>query len=364
MREGLLLLATAMLIIMALGCKELSVTKDAGSVITTRTPTATPTPTPTPTPAPTPAPTPTPTPTPTLTPTLTPTPSPERGICQRSPAIQNALINRLRIPSCRLITEEELFRITAMDMRAKELWAGDLDGLYNMERLVLELNTPLPPDLLADLGKLIQLSISFRATDKLWEVTDYFPALPNLLSLTLDAGAVSEDSEGMVVGSASFAAMPKLTAVSLAGVREVEDGAFLGLPELDQLTLHAYRSGLSVDEMPPLPSRLFKPLPELKAVRAIGFRWPYEQGLEVSYKQLCRIGHNFFGYNPSDYPRLSNGLGSQMRLKVDGKPAGLIASDNGICRIGVGPQWPENEDSTEWETEVFVSRDLGLLLPQ
>ena len=49
MREGLLLLATAMLIIMALGCKELSVTKDAGSVITTRTPTATPTPTPTPT---------------------------------------------------------------------------------------------------------------------------------------------------------------------------------------------------------------------------------------------------------------------------------------------------------------------------
>ena len=168
----------------------------------------------------------------------------------------------------------------------------------------------------------------------------------------------------MVVGSASFAAMPKLTAVSLIGVREVEDGAFLGLLELDQLTLHAYRSGLSVDEMPPLPSRLFKPLPELKAVRAIGFRWPYEQGLEVSYKQLCRIGHNFFGYNPSDYPRLSNGLGSQMRLKVDGKPAGLIASDNGICRIGVGPQWPENEDSTEWETEVFVSRDLGLLLPQ
>ena len=40
MRESLLLLATAMLIIMALGCKELSVTKDAGSVITTRTPTA------------------------------------------------------------------------------------------------------------------------------------------------------------------------------------------------------------------------------------------------------------------------------------------------------------------------------------
>ena len=76
-----------------------------------------------------------------------------------------------------------------MDMRAKELWAGDLDGLYNMERLVLELNSPPPPNLLADLGKLIQLSISVRVTEQPWEVTDYFPALPNLLGLTLDAGA-------------------------------------------------------------------------------------------------------------------------------------------------------------------------------
>ena len=333
MREGLLLLATATLIMMVIGCKELSVAppegRDDRSVITTPTP------------------------------TLTPTPTAERGICQRSPAIQNALINRLRIPSCRLITEGELFRIAAMDVRAKELWAGDLDGLYNMEELVLELNSPPPPDLVADLGKLIQLSISFRATDKLWEVTDYFPALPNLLSLTLDAGVVSEDSEGMVVGKGNFVAMPKLTAVSLAGVREVEDGAFLGLLELHHLTLHAYNAnfGLSVDERPPLSSRLFKPLPELETVGAIGFRWPYEQGLEVSsYKQVCRIGHNFGGYNPSDYPKLPNGLGSQMRLKVDGKPVGLIASNNGVCRIGVGPQWPENEDSTEWETEVLVSQ--------
>ena len=75
----------------------------------------------------------------------------------------------------------------------------------------------------------------------------------------------------------------------------------------------------------------------------------------MSYKQLCKIGHNFGGYNPSDYPRLPNGLGSEMRLKVDGKPAGLITSDVGVCSIGVGPEWPENEDSTEWETEVLVS---------
>ena len=355
MREGLLLLATAMLIIMALGCKELSVPKDAGSVITTRTPTATPTPTPTPTL--TPSPTPTLTPTLTPSPTLTPTPSPERGICQRSPAIQNALINRLRIPSCRLITEGELFRITAMDMRAKELWAGDLDGLYNMEHLVLELNTPLPPDLLADLGKLIQLSISFRATEKPWEVADYFPALPNLVELTLDArmSPLEAEWEGMVVGESSFAGMPSLTTMALAGVREVEDGAFLGLSELTNLTLHAYRSGLSVDEMPPLPSRLFKPLSELESLRAEGFRWPYEQGMEVTYVQMCSGLFSRIG-------------GAAIRFKVDGQPAGVIANDavgsGRVCRIGVGAQWPENEDSTEWETEVLVSRDLGLLLPR
>ena len=239
-----------------------------------------------------------------------------------------------------------------MDVRTNELWAGDLDGLYNLERLELQLNSPPPPDLVADLGKLIQLSISFKATEKAWEVTDYFPGLPNLLHLTLDADVATE---GMVVGTSSLLQMPRLTVVSLAGVRAVEDGAFLGLLELKQLTLHAYDGG----DQPILPPMLLKPLPELEQVGAIGFRWPYEQGLEInSYEQLCKIGHNFRGYNPSDYPRLPNGLGSQMRLKVDGTPAGLIASDTfrggRVCSVGVGPEWPENDDPAEWETEVFV----------
>jgi len=65
----LLLLLSAVLIVVAAGCK------------TQATPTATPTPTPTPTATPTPTPTPTatltPTPTPAVTPVLTPTPTPD-----------------------------------------------------------------------------------------------------------------------------------------------------------------------------------------------------------------------------------------------------------------------------------------------
>ena len=257
---------------------------------------------------------------------------------------QNALISRLRIPSCRLITEEELFRITAMDMggHVKELWAGDLDGLYNMERLVLKLHGPLPPDLLADLGKLIQLSVSFRATEKPWEVADYFPTLPNLVELTLDArmSPLEAEWEGMVVGESSFAGMPSLTTMALAGVREVEDGAFLGLSELTNLTLHAlstkyYVPQASMDERPLLPPRLFKPLSELESLRAEGFRWPYEQGMEVTYVQMCRGLFSRIG-------------GAAIRFKVDGQPAGVIANDavggGRVCRVGVGPQWPENGD--------------------
>ena len=178
------------------------------------------------------------------------------------------------------------------------------------------------------------------------------------------------ESEGMVVGKGSFASLPKLAEVSLTGVREVEDGAFLGLPELTDLTLNAYRltfhnaSALPVDEQPLLPPRLFKPLLELEDVRAYEFRWPHEQGLEVSYKQVCKIGHNIDGYNIDDFPVPQGQRWYSMRWKVNGKPAYLIASDGVSCRIGVGAQWPENEDSTEWETEVLVSRDLGLPLPR
>ena len=89
-------------------------------------------------------------PRPTARPTATPTP-PARsisatpsgpGICGRTPEIQQALIETLKIASCRLITEHELYRIRDLpDIRAPELRAGDFSGLVNLDSLSVQVRT-------------------------------------------------------------------------------------------------------------------------------------------------------------------------------------------------------------------------------
>lgn len=66
------------------------------------------------------------------------------GICERTPEVQQLIVDTLRIMSCRLITEDELYRITAWrsfegvpfnHVQASTLQAGDFDGLVNMREL-------------------------------------------------------------------------------------------------------------------------------------------------------------------------------------------------------------------------------------
>ena len=101
-----------------------------------------------------------------------PTPHAEGGgqppvsgdICQRSPAVQNALIEKLQLPSCQIINERELLRVTALKISSgRELWAGDLDGLYNLEGLSLSMPALPPPGILTDLHNLKGLKLSMPA---------------------------------------------------------------------------------------------------------------------------------------------------------------------------------------------------------
>ena len=69
--------------------------------------------------------------------------SPVAGnICQRSIAIQEALLEKLRIQYCRYITGEELIRVTKLEIRTDKLKPGDLAGLQNLESLSLDPNPP------------------------------------------------------------------------------------------------------------------------------------------------------------------------------------------------------------------------------
>ena len=93
------------------------------------------------------------------------------------------------------------------------------------------------------------------------------------------------------------------------------------MPELRTIALRAHNTRdtrNSLVNRPALPPGLFQPLPELESIQAEGFRWPVGEGLELnSHKQVCRIGHNFGGYNPSYYPRKAGGTGSEMRVRVE-----------------------------------------------
>ena len=303
-------------------------------------------------------------------------------ICERSPAVQNALIEKLQLPSCQIINERELLRVTALKISSsRELRAGDLDGLYNLEglslsmagppppgmlaglynleSLKLSMAAPPPPGMLAGLGNLSRIEMSFQAGEEPWRVEGHFPELPDLLSLSLNVHSVENaESEGMIVGDGNLAGMPSLNQLVLRGVRDLQEGALSGLPELRTVELRAHNirdTHNSLVNRPALPPGLFQSLPELESIQAEGFRWPFGEGLELnSHKQVCEIGHNFGGYNSAYYPRKAGGMGSEMRVRVDGKPVGIISSNvhQGVCRIGTGQRWPGPDE--RWETEVLV----------
>ena len=85
------------------------------------------------------------TPAPAPTQLMIPTPA-GPGICGRTPEIQQAILSTLRISSCRLVTNEELFRITVfynlpaqgVSLNFTELKEGDLAGLVNLKFIYIK----------------------------------------------------------------------------------------------------------------------------------------------------------------------------------------------------------------------------------
>ena len=65
------------------------------------------------------------------------------GICERTPEVQQAIIETLKMGSCRLITEYELHRIRNLpEIRPRELKAGDFAGLTNLDELTVTMQPP------------------------------------------------------------------------------------------------------------------------------------------------------------------------------------------------------------------------------
>ena len=108
-------------------------------------------------------------------PTTAPTAMPQinsetgHGICRRHPELQDTLIAKLRIPSCQLITTDELFRVTELPSLTfrSSLQPGDFAGLVNLQelRIRLEADASLHADTFHGLVGLESLGLDMRADD-------------------------------------------------------------------------------------------------------------------------------------------------------------------------------------------------------
>ena len=107
-----------------------------------------------------------PTPVPTRSATLpgptTPFVDPMNNICDRTPAVQQVILNTLQVTLCEVISRAELYRIEELHDRISTISVkgGDFGGLVNLRELELVITEPPPPIIFADLASLQELKLS------------------------------------------------------------------------------------------------------------------------------------------------------------------------------------------------------------
>lgn len=73
-------------------------------------------------------------------PTTAPAQATEENICDRSPAVQRAILEALGLSLCSFATHDELFRIESLDLDSvRSIKEGDFKGLVNLSYLELDI---------------------------------------------------------------------------------------------------------------------------------------------------------------------------------------------------------------------------------
>ena len=228
-----------------------------------------------------------PTPIPTPTTVVIPTPS-GPGICGRSPAVQQAILNSLRISSCRTVTNDELFRITELTGDLGQLKAGDLSGLVNLKQLTVSGDYTLPAGTFAGAaiqhltvgemaihpnafdGMINLEQLRFSRTEEIPPLTA--PVFATLESLDLDLFDSNDISHAQSPPNpALLASMPGLKYFEVYQATKPDDTA---------LTSSNWQ-----DDQPQflLPSDLFKNNPNLESVN-VRYSHSWNDDLGVRYR--------------------------------------------------------------------------------
>lgn len=202
------------------------------------------------------------------------------GVCDRTPEVQWAILERSGVPRCEDVTAADLARLGGLPVwKAPSLRAGDFagmtgleilgiyegsldslpeslfSGLANLRDLYVNHNelTTLPKGIFSGLGRLEDLNLAHNRLDSLPE--SIFSGLANLTDLHLDGNRLAHLPEGIFAGLARLEVM----GVRHNRLASLPEGVFSGLGNLIYLYLDQNR-------LDSLPDKLFSGLTSLKVV--------------------------------------------------------------------------------------------------
>ena len=260
------------------------------------------------------------TPIPASTPELAEIPTPTGpGICGRSPEVQKAILESLKISLCRAVTEAEMFRITeAPTLSMKTAKAGDFVGLVNIEELSIGAKN-VEPRAFTGLEGLKKLHLYIGDEGSIG--TGAFQELQRLEEMTLTVAPNGSIETGAFQGLSNLETLQ----VSLG-----ETPDFDGMPNLKHIKIQWY-------ETETVSSAPFGNLPNLESAEiSIEFR-------DDEVKRDFRIPSKMFRNNPN-LKKLQLDISAPDRARVN-FPEELFSNNPLLEEIRVDFQrakWPKN----------------------
>ena len=210
---------------------------------------------------------------------VTATARPDAGVCGRTPAVIEGLLEETGVASCADVTDAHLASVPHLILRDKNissLRSGDFAGLTSLGWLFLKNNdlTALPPDVFSGLDSLTWLDLTgnelealprgiltslpsltrlYLRGNRLTEIRSHLVGLTGLEELALSSNPLTDVPLDLLAG------MERLQRLFLynVGLDELPSGTFAGLSELWSLNIGANR-------LRRLPAGIFSDLSSLE----------------------------------------------------------------------------------------------------
>ena len=205
---------------------------------------------------------------PTPTPENTPTPVPPPGICDRTPGVQEAIINRLEIIYCAQIDDFELNRVDWLKVETPDMEPDDLTSMPHLTDLELTgIHFTLEPNFFREAPGLTSLKInstSPRIADRRILSPGVFRDLTSLETLEIN---IERGWTEITINEQVLDGLSELKVIEVESVELVSPEAFAHMNKLQVIELKGVN-------LPQIPRELLRNLKELREVRITGFKWP------------------------------------------------------------------------------------------